>query len=424
MKRVLLLLLSVCMLAGCARGNAADALAQYGATALTSVERPQAPDAEDYDAQRALREAVAPGQLDSLRDFAIRSTGAVFQDSSPAENRLFSPASLYFALSMLAQTAGGDTRAEILSALATDEAGLQNTGDLYRLLYMDDGYTRLLLANSAWLQTGAVGSFQQDTLDALAQNHYAELFTVNFLDGSAGETMGQWVSQNTNGLLGANMQVSPETVMSLLNTVYFRSEWTDAFQEAATAPGTFHNGDGSESECDFMHKTTQGSFIRNDAFTCASLGLKTGSLSLILPAEGLTPADVLAAESWESLLMGELGDTGYGEIRFQVPKLDYSDSLDLAAAAQALGIQDAFDPASADFSPLCQYALFVSSIRQESTFSMDEKGVEAASYTQIDYAGAAMPTDQAELILDRPFLFLLQAEGAPLFVGIVNTMAH
>ena len=424
MKRVLLLLLSVCMLAGCARGNEADALAQYGAAALTSVERPQAPDAEDYDAQRALREAVTPGQLDSLRDFAIRSTGAVLQDSSPAENRLFSPTSLYFALSMLAQTAGGDTRAEILSALATDEAGLQNTGDLYRLLYMDDGYTRLLLANSAWLQTGAVGSCQQDTLDALAQNHYAELFTVNFLDGSAGEAMGQWVSQNTNGLLGANMQVSPETVMSLLNTVYFRSEWTDAFQESATAPGTFHNGDGSESECDFMHKTTQGSFIQNDVFTCASLGLKTGSLSLILPAEGLTPADVLAAESWESLLMGELGDTGYGEIRFQVPKLDYSDSLDLAAAAQALGIQDAFDPASADFSPLCQDALFVSSIRQESTFSMDEKGVEAASYTQIDYVGAAMPTDQAELILDRPFLFLLQAEGAPLFVGIVNTMAH
>lgn len=42
---------------------------------------------------------------------------------------------------------------------------------------------------------------------------------------------------------------------------------------------------------------------------------------------------------------------------------------------------------------------------------MDEKGVEAASYTQIDVTGASMPTDQAELILDRPFLFVIRAEG-------------
>ena len=109
----------------------------------------------------------------------------------------------------------------------------------------------------------------------------------------------------------------------------------------------------------------------------------------------------------------------------KVPKLDYSDSLDLLDAAKALGIQAAFDPMAADFSPLCSDPLFVSAIRQESALTMDEKGVDAASYTQIDVAGASMPTVQAELILDRPFLFVIRAEGAaPLFVGIVNTMAQ
>lgn len=423
MKRILPLLLSLLLLTGCASsqpGQSPDGVP----SSLTAVQWPEAPGEEDYEAQRSLRADVTPEQLESLGRFAVNSAKAILADSPQTENRLYSPASLYFALSMLASVTGGDTQAQILSALASDEAMLANTGALYRFLYRDDKYCRLLLANSAWVEKSAAGEFNQDALTDLAQTHYAEIFPVDFQDAAAGEAMGQWVSQNTNGLLGDALQVSPGTLLSLLNTVYFRSEWTDAFQESATAPGVFHNGDGTESPCDFMHKTTQGSFFRNDVFTAANLGLKTGSVTFLLPGEGLSPSDVLASPSWEALVKDQLEYTGYGEVVFQVPKLDYSDSLDLLDAAKALGIQAAFDPGAADFSPLCSDPLFVSAIRQESALTMDEKGVEAASYTQIDVAGASMPTDQAELILDRPFLFVIRMEGAPLFVGVVNTMAQ
>lgn len=42
-------------------------------------------------------------------------------------------------------------------------------------------------------------------------------------------------------------------------------------------------------------------------------------------------------------------------------------------------------------------------------------------FTQIDYFGSAMPEGRADMILDRPFIFIITGmDKAPLFVGIIN----
>lgn len=62
---------------------------------------------------------------------------------------------------------------------------------------------------------------------------------------------------------------------------------------------------------------------------------------------------------------------------------------------------------------------FISKIRQETHIAIDEKGVEASSYTQIDYCGAGMPEDKADMILNRPFIFGIAAyDGTLLFIGV------
>ena len=43
------------------------------------------------------------------------------------------------------------------------------------------------------------------------------------------------------------------------------------------------------------------------------------------------------------------------------------------------------------------------------------------AFTQIDYAGAAMPEGRAEMILNRPFIYAVTtSNGMILFVGICN----
>ena len=55
---------------------------------------------------------------------------------------------------------------------------------------------------------------------------------------------------------------------------------------------------------------------------------------------------------------------------------------------------------------------------QEVHIGIDENGVEAAAFTEILWAGAALPQGRAEMILNRPFLYAVKNKGQILFVGI------
>ena len=65
----------------------------------------------------------------------------------------------------------------------------------------------------------------------------------------------------------------------------------------------------------------------------------------------------------------------------------------------------------------------MSAISQETFIALDEKGVEAAAYTEIQMRETAMlePPEQLTLELNRPFLYVISdGAGTPLFVGIVR----
>ena len=114
-----------------------------------------------------------------LNDFAAKSVPLVLTEHTE-ENAIFSPLSLWSALAMLAQCAGGDSRRQVLDAIgAEDPAALQNQVEhIWRALYTDDGVSSLILANSVWLNSNMQGTYIQDTLDTLAQKYYAGAYSV------------------------------------------------------------------------------------------------------------------------------------------------------------------------------------------------------------------------------------------------------
>jgi serpin B len=86
-----------------------------------------------------------------------------------------------------------------------------------------------------------------------------------------------------------------------------------------------------------------------------------------------------------------------------------------------LGMKSAFD-INADFTGITDGGAFISDVNQQTHITIDEKGVEAAAFTRIDFEGSEPPNDNlAEIILDRPFIFSIKSStGTVLFVGIVN----
>ena len=398
-----------------------------------------------YEAWWESRKALRSGtDYTGLLDGFISASSAQFLAGAGAENRVYSPINVYMALSMLAETTGGDSRAQILELLQVDsiEALRQRAAALWKDNYRDDGVVTSLLANSLWLRSGM--TYSQDTLDTLAKDYYASSFSGKMGSEEYNQALRDWLNAQTNGLLAEQAQgleMSPETVLALASTIYFKAAWSGEFDKNRTETDRFHAPDG-DVDAEFMRQSMMGSFYWGDNFTAVQLSFQRGgSMWLILPDEGCSVDELLrSGEAMDFLLTPKYdqyddkgnvtreGWTGqkYLTINLSMPRFDVSSDLSLIDGLKELGVTDVFDYTVSNFDPLgasTDEPLYVSTAQHAARVKVDEEGCEAAAYTVIMTEGrAAMPPDdEVDFTLDRPFLFAVTGDsGLPLFTGVVN----
>jgi serpin B len=386
-------------------------LTNYGP--LLAVNYPAGHSYEDYDAMMLIRDQnqVSGDFLEAVNDFGFRTAAAILAGNQAGKNVNYSPLSLYYALAIAASGAGGETAAELHDLLGVaDTATLdKQSGMLYRNLYFDNEIGKFLIANSLWLDDDMNGEpviFKDNFVKNAAENYYASSHSVDFSDPKTADAMADWIAKNTNGTLLPELEVDPEQILSIINTVYYHDEWTDRFDAQKTEPGSFYLSKGEEVEIDFMKQTFDtGMFYRGDGYTRASLALKNGgSMVFILPDEGVSPADLVATqEKLEDVFTG--GEFFSGEVVWEIPKFSFQSKLELKEILQALGVESSFLPAKANFSGITDHLAYISSLTQETHIAINEDGVEASAFTDLAFAGAMQPEDRAEMILNRPFLF-------------------
>jgi len=391
------------------------------------INRPVYPEgfsSTDYDAMRQRRDEnpVNDSTYDAIHQFSFNTAAQVFKDVKI--NGCYSPLSLYYALALAATGAEGTTKDELLNVLDFDNTSDLSVecGNLYRLLYTHNEFSRIKIASSLWLDNEMDGHeyiYKEPFLKNATDNFYASLFSVDFSDESTGRLMGQWVSGNTNGRIAPALDIDKEQIMSILNTVYFYDQWINRFSKENTKEDLFYLENGESVLCDFMNRTDASqSFSRGEGFTRSSLGLKnSSSMVFILPNEGVSVNELLSSpERIADIFTG--GERKVGKVVWSIPKFGYSSSFDLVDALKALNIHSAFGQ-DADFSGITDGIAFISGIKQETCISIDENGVEASAFTNIAYAGSAMPEDNAEMILNRPFVYGIIAPGGTLlFIGV------
>lgn len=435
--RALALLFCCTTLAGCApaavNGDPENSASSANTLSVLSVpEYPSFLSYADYDGASERQEELSEDILSSLQTFSAATAAKLLPAED--ENALYSPASLYFALSMLAESADGETREQILALLDTRIETLRSgLGAVYRALYIDNEYCRLQAANSLWFPLDENFGVKEEILSVLSNNYYAEIYRTEFGSDTSAKEIADWIAGNTGNKLGGDpssfmTDAFPDTAMILYNTLYYKDEWIDRFDEEKTEESVFHTAAGEDVSCDFMNRT-YGSHGMDygENYSAMTVSLKEGSMQFILPDEGTTPYDLLGdTELMQRILTGtDTVESIYGEVVFSVPKFDYSDRLNLTDALAELGVTNAFDPENADFSPVSDWKpLYLSSALQETSIAIDENGVEAAAFTELAFVGAGMPTGRGEMILDRPFLCVIYSQRhLPLFIGVVNNPA-
>jgi len=199
------------------------------------------------------------------------------------------------------------------------------------------------------------------------------------------------------------------------------TSWQYPFEENATSPAVFHLLDGGEVTVPMMEQQESFSYAKGDDYQAVELPYNGRELSMvfILPDSGQFE-DFEKAIDYQQV-KGIIDDLGRGEIRLKMPKFEFNSSFGLKRKLAEMGMPVAFSE-EADFSGMTgNRELFISDVIHKAFVSVDEAGTEAAAATAIIMQATAMPQTPIEVMLDRPFIFLIRdiETGAILFVGRV-----
>ncbi|MCI8577457.1 MAG: DUF4825 domain-containing protein [Lachnospiraceae bacterium] len=282
----------------------------------------------------------------------------------------------------------------------------------------EDSLYSLRIANSLWADQAL--EMKEEFADQAAGYFYSDIFRTDLHGPGVAQAMADWVKDRTGGVIVPGTEPVPEEeLLSLRNTVYYYDEWIDRFNKDQTEADVFTTADKTQVTCEFMNRT-MGShgFRRGENFTSSSLSLKNGSMEFVLPDEGVDVRELVKSpEILKEVLEGTDGN-GMGEVVWKIPKFTYGSSRKLTENLKELGVRKAFG-AEADFPGISDYKpLGISGVSQDAHIAIDENGVEAAAFTEIAYAGAAPPDGRADMILNRPFLYVIRSRGQILFMGI------
>ena len=149
-------------------------------------------------------------------------------------DRIFSPISIAYALSLLHIGAQGNTDAELCN-LFGGEYNIGDLGEIHKLLNNDVIKLANCLAISDTLKVNP------NYLKLLEQ---VALITIENFENSNSvkDKLNGFIEKNTNGLIKDIIKsINPSTLAVLINTVYFKANWENKFEKHNTKSAPFTN---------------------------------------------------------------------------------------------------------------------------------------------------------------------------------------
>ena len=407
---ILCLLLALSMLlvsTGCARVSAAELSAGYTRQATGTP-------------------VIDENFASAVADFSL----ALFRETLDAEkgNQLLSPLSVMLCLALLANGADGETLQEMEAVLGMDVDTLNESLYAYTKGLYNGENCKLGIANSIWFRDSRTLTVKNEFLQTNADWYDAEVYKSPF-DASTVKDVNGWVKKNTDGMIDSilNQPPSDATMMYLINTLVFDAKWQDKYEKSDVRDRSFKNANGSRTTVDMMY-SEESTVLFGETFLGFAKNYEGNAYSFV----GLLPddedADIyefaasLTGEGW--IEMWESRRTHAVDVG--IPEFKYDSSASLKDVLYAMGMEDMFSIADADFSRLGESEegnLYCSSVEHKTFIDVSRNGTKAAAVTWITMeCGSAAPMESYTVILDRPFVYAIvdNATGLPLFIGVVS----
>ena len=321
------------------------------------------------------------------------------------KNLIISPLSIYQVLSLLANGAKGDTQLEMLSTLGSTTISELNDIN-YKILSKISTFSTIDIANAVMTRFKPLKNFC-----AIADKYSASIETLQNV-----EQVNEWCNEKTHGKIQKIIdQLSPETIMILLNAVYFKGEWIRPFDQYFNEKILFYNFGKEKKSVDSMIQVEHFRYYKNQDIQAVELPFRKDFMSaiIILPSEQLDINNFINNKiSQKSYLDDIINKLDYAKVQLQMPKFELNFEETLNDVIKKLGMKKIFNSYEADLSGLYDdQSLFVSQVIHKTYLKVNEHGTEAAAVTMISIKNA-MVMREPEIIhimtVNRPFLFLLK----------------
>ena len=362
--------------------------------------------------------------ITSENSFAFDIFKKVMDNTADSVNFIISPLSISSALSMTLNGANGDTRDAMLTALRvnglTPEIINNSYKDLTKALLSVDKRVLISIANSVWTKNNFV--VKKPFSDILTQYYNAESKPFDVLDPLAPTQINSWIESKTNGLI-KNMidQLDPNTVMLLINAIYFKGKWNSQFDKDNTVQKSFYKPDGSTITVPMMKQTSDYKIYNGDGFTLAELAYGQGNfvLDVILPADnnGIKSLIPLITENNLSVWLNQMAKR---KTELSFPRFKYGYKKELKDILSDMGMGLAFTD-NADFSNISDLSTKISFVLHQANIETNEEGSEAAAATVVGISTTSMPSGPFVLNVDHSFLYIIRetTTNSILFMGKV-----
>lgn len=363
--------------------------------------------------------------IESENDFAFDLFNKVATSSQGGENIIISPLSVSIALSMTLNGADGATGEAMKDALKVngiDPSVInQSYSDLTEALLNVDKRVLISIANSVWIENDF--QVKKSFTDILTGYYNAEARSFDIGDATAPSMINNWIESKTNGLI-KNMidRLNDNTVMLLINAIYFKGKWKSQFDKTRTINMPFYAEDGTVKDVPMMRQKAEFEVMDGDGFVVAEFPYGQGNyvMDIILPdeREGLpglvTSLTGTSFDSWT-------GQFNKREVELSFPRFKYGYKKQLKEVLSDMGMGIAFT-GLADFSGISDsYDLLINDVTHQAFIETNEEGTEAAAATIVDIGVTSLPPAPMVLTLDHPFVYLIRetSTNSIIFMGKV-----
>lgn len=285
---------------------------------------------------------------------------------------------------------------------------------------------KLNLANAVWFKDDPNFEVEQDFLQNNADYYRAGIYKAPF-DDSTKQDINDWVKEHTAGMIPQILDEIPEeAVLYLVNALAFEAVWQVVYEEYQVRPGIFTREDGTQTEIELMH-SEERRYLEDELATGFIKHYTEGryAFAALLPKEGVSVQDYVESLTGAHLLE-LLSDPEEIMVLAAMPKFETAYDIEMSEVLKEMGMSDAFDWRTADFSRLGSYHaddvnIVINRVLHKTFLSVGEQGTKAGAATAVEMVaeGAMEIPEYKTVTLDRPFVYLLIdcETNLPSFIG-------